>query len=172
MNKLILVLLIFGIVFFAGSCQLSEADDTVLTNHSDKPVKVKLKGYNEIELAPGKSIAIETKSDMNPGSRMEKFSPDKRVYYKYTNSSLRFDFYNRISYKVKIFNFSGQAGTLTDDDWMDTIYFAEDTEQEDEKWLVYRLNPKFSAHTATDTKFPMSVLVDFENNEFKITIGN
>ena len=184
MKKLFYIFLPFLIIgFFMVSCQLSSPNDTVLTNHSSRTVTVNLIGTGEIVLAPGESRAIETRTDMNPSSRMRGFSPEKRVLIRYTNTRLLFEFYNRQSREVRVFNISGYAGVLSADGWMDEIGFtALAHEQTHTAWRVYHSNPTFTAVTSPvpydappiPGGFPLSVDMLFveAGNYFRVTIGN
>ena len=169
MRKILFISLFLNMLLF--SCDLSNPNNTVLVNNSiDKTVIVKLIGIDDIVIIPGQTIEIETLTRMNPSSRLQSYSPDRRVFYEYKNSSLTFEFYDRDSYEVRILNLTGKAGRLTASGWMDTINFTNsNTEQMNTNWLLYTKNPEFTAIT-TDG-YPLQVLFLFTNNIFKVTIG-
>jgi len=162
---------ILPLIFILFSCTLSEPDDTIITNHStDKIVTVKFLHTDIVLLNPGQSLSIKTIKTVNPSKSVEYYSPNKKVSYIYTNPSLKFDFYDRDSYAVKIFNLTGKAGILSADGWMDDINFSDTiSEQINMKWLLYISNPKFSA--VTDDGFPLSVLFLKNDNVISVTIN-
>ena len=177
MKKLLLVSLPFLIIgFFLASCQLSSPNDTVLVNHSSRTVTVNLTGASGIIIAPqgepGSIRTVETRTDMNPQCRMQSFSPHKRVFVRYTNSSLTFDFFDRDSYEVRILNRTGYAGILTAEGWMDHIPFAiSNTEQAGLNWRVYTPRPRFTATTSDGAR--LAVLPPEKvGNVFTVIIGN
>jgi len=165
-KKIIFVLLVSVVVFI--SCLVSYPADTVITNHSvDKTVTVKITSSEEIILAPGQSISIETKGTTEE-NMIEYYSPNKRV--RYIRGSLKYDFYDRESYEVKILNLTGKTGSLTADGWLDTIYFSSSNNEQINNWLLYTNYPRFTART--DDGYPLQVLFIKEDNTFKLTIND
>jgi len=167
------LLFIVGSIFLLASCQLSSPNDTILTNRSSRTVTVNLTGANEITLAPhvqsGYSIAIETRTDMNPSRRMQSFSPDQRVRFVYTNSILTFEFFDRDRYEVRILNLSGQAGVLSAGGWMDNISFGSQNTEQLGGWFVYTGQPAFTARTGN---YYLPVIFNRSGAAFYVTIGN
>ena len=171
--KKLLGLAIFVACLFV-SCTLNYPNNTVLTNHSSREVTVNFTGAGEIILAPSgypySTRTVTTLGNMNPGERMQSFSPNRRVFFRYTNSSLAFEFFDLPSFQVNILNLTGQEGVLTADEWMDEISFTNSsTEQTNAAWLVYTSRPRFTARSGD---FLLPVLWDRVGDIFTVTIGN
>jgi len=163
-------------IFVAGlfvSCTLNYPDDTVLTNHSSREVTVNLTGAGEITLAAyGNSYStrtVTTLGNINPGERMQRFSPNRRVYFRYTNSSLAFEFFDLPSFQVNILNLTGQAGVLTADGWMDEISFTDSGYEQTNVGLVYTPRPRF---TAKSGDLLLTVSQERDGDTFTVTIDN
>jgi len=165
-------IIITAAVFLLASCVISYADNTVINNHSSRTVTVQFLEADVITLEPGESTSIETLGSINAGRRIQSFSPERRVYFVYTNAKLQFDFFDRASYEVRILNLTGRYGTLScNGGWMDAIHFsASNDEQADANWLVYRSAPQFRA--ITNDGFPLQVLFLRSGNVFRVTIGS
>jgi len=168
MRKLLIGL---SAVFLFSSCQLSYPDDTVLINHSSRHVTVNLAGADAIELyphgQPDYTRTIRTLTGMNPNQRLRGFSPDKRVYVRYNNSTLAFEFRDRESFNVTItHNLTGLSGTLTADGWMDSINFNPLG-----AGMVYTSRPRFSAMSENNAPLPVFYNRNVDGS-FNLTIGN
>ena len=169
MRKILLAVSL-AVVFLFASCTLSSPNDTILTNHSSRVVTVNLTGASGITLAPGESIAIETRTDMNPRERMQSFSPDQRVYFVYTNSILTFEFFDRDRYEIRILNLSGQTGVLSAGGWMNNASFSAQNTEQAGGWFVYTGQPEFAARAGN---YYLPVLPPNRvGNVFFVTIGN
>ncbi|MCL2759034.1 MAG: hypothetical protein FWD22_02355 [Treponema sp.] len=169
MKKLVLI---FLITVFFGACGGDSYYYHIATNHSlNETVVVNFhRNSDAVTLLPGESkeIAFLIKGDGERG--IENYSPEKRVYVNYVQSSGKCHFYDRQSYEVKILNLSGKSGILDADGWTNIINFSNiDTEQTNSLWLLYRVNPNFSA--STDDGYPLNVIFIKDGETFKVTIN-
>ena len=176
-----------SVIFLFFSCQLSSPDNTILNNHSDREVTVYLSGADQIILSPygkdGDTKTVPTLSSMNPGARLEGYSNSKKIYYKYTNTTLSFDFFPRQSYAVTVLNLTNKAGELTADgwagtetaggEWIEKIQFdPSGSKPLDVEWLLYSARPNFTARTAEGFPLPVLYVIDETAKICKVTIGN
>jgi len=95
--------------------------------------------------------------------------PTQRVYLKYIDEHNR-EIHDLQSYEVRVLNLTKSSGVLTADGWMEEILFVvSEHEQTDITWLLFRVNPKFTAITNDGFLLPVIFLRD--GNIFKVTIG-
>ena len=168
MKKLFAIL---AVLLLAG-CDLSRYYSGTVTNHS-KTYNVALKisnGPGEINLAPSESIIVDLdKKDHDSPNKLLYFHPEKRVYVKENYSYSQWDFYDQPTYKIIILNLTGKAGKLSADGWMDDISFtASPSEQTNNAWILYTVNPSFSV--LLDGGFIVPILYVFEGDTFKISL--
>jgi len=112
---------------------------------------------------------------------MQRFSPSERVDFRYTNSTLTFEFFDRHSWQVRILNLTGKKGTLSarvgegenERKWMDDIRFSiYDGEQTDASWQTFTTSQSpFRAVSDCGFSLPMRFLLDENKNKLSITIG-
>ena len=169
MKKCVFVTLFLAFGFLIVSCQLSYPNDTILTNHSSRVVTVNLARASTITLALGESASIATCRYMNPRERMQSFSPNQRVYFVYTNSTLTFEFFDRDRYEVRILNLSRRAGVLSAGGWMNNASFGAQNTEQTSGWFVYTRQPEFTARAGN---YYLPVLSPRQvGNVFFVTIG-
>ena len=122
---------VFGILFvLIASCDNNNWDDSIITNNSLYPVSFKFNHTGEKNLAIGESTEFQTKAYQH----LERYSPDKRVYFEYESNNAGYtgEFKTRQSWEIRVNNTLDENVTLSTNDWID----------KDGKWIKeeYRLN--------------------------------
>lgn len=157
------------------SCSWGTTVDTTIINNSENlTVRVKFQGHEEISIAPLQTVSMEViRIDGRPV--LVHCEPRGKINYTFNPQGRRLVINERDSFRIKILNLTGHAGTLSAGNRMNEIPFtaASLPPQTDGNWLVFTNNPQFTARI-TEYRFPVIVTHSLERDVdeyiFKVTI--